>query len=232
MTIDETAAAMAGYTSGLAAVAGYASRSVDDVMRSMPETELRPLLQRAISKSLPLFTYNYHGYDADVKVPPMDAFYVGVADDKTTWLRHGDMFQELVPNGSKVDFSGIGIKDRVIIYRQVGVLPAFTISALDVYKPEYDRFETDKPGTSHWDAGVRARMEAERFSLMPTDVVKEQNVLSMWVMALLYGLIGYADGHYSIKSRGLGGKPLGGFKVDMGATRKEAYDFSAPMWTC
>lgn len=225
MTIDETAAAMAGYTSGLAAVAGYASRSVDDVMRSMPETELRPLLQRAISKSLPLFTYNYHGYDADVKVPPMDAFYVGVADDKTTWLRHGDMFQELVPNGSKVDFSGIGIKDRVIIYRQVGVLPAFTISALDVYKPEYDRFETDKPGTSHWDAGVRARMEAERFSLMPTDVVKEQNVLSMWVMALLYGLIGYADGHYSIKSRGLGGKPLGGFKVDMGATRKEAYDF-------
>ena len=163
MTIDETAAAMAGYTSGLAAVAGYASRSVDDVMRSMPETELRPLLQRAISKSLPLFTYNYHGYDADVKVPPMDAFYVGVADDKTTWLRHGDMFQELVPNGSKVDFSGIGIKDRVIIYRQVGVLPAFTISALDVYKPEYDRFETDKPGTSHWDAGVRARMEAERF---------------------------------------------------------------------
>lgn len=225
MTGDETAEALDRYTSGLPKGAALAGRTVEDVLRGLPANELRELLRRAINKSLPLFTYNYHGYDADVRQQPMDAFYVGVADDKVTYLRHDDVFQELVPNGSKVDFSGIGITDRIIIYRQIGVLPAFTISALDAYEPEYDRFEADKPCTSHWDAGVCSRMAKERFSLMPADVVESRNVLAYWVMAVLYGLVSYADGHYSIKSRGLGGRPLGGFKVAMGATRKEAYAF-------
>jgi len=225
MTVDETAGAFADYTATLPAAADFSTRTVEDVLRTLPQDELRALLRRAISKSLPLFTYNYHGYDADVRQAPMDAFYVGVADDKKTCLRKDDIFQELVPNGSKVDFSGIGIADRIIIYRQIGVLPAFTIAALDNYEPEYDRFENDKPFTSHWDAALCRRMAKERFSLMPADVVKDHDVLSSWVMAILYGLISYSEGRYSIKSKGLGGKPLGGFKVAMGATRKEAYSF-------
>lgn len=225
MTSDETAEALDRYTAGLPKADDYARRSVEDVLRELPHGELTSLLSRAISKSLPLFTYNYHGFDADVRQQPMDAFYVGVADDKTTCLRDGDVFQELVPNGSKVDFSGIGLTDRIIIYRQIGVLPAFTVAALDAYEPEYQRFEADKPNTSHWDEGLCRRMAKERYSMMPADVMESRNVLSYWVMALLYGLVTYADGGYTIKSRGLGGKPLGGFKVPMGTTRKEAYTF-------
>lgn len=225
MTGDETAAALASYTDRLPEAAAYAARSVEDVLKSLPHDELKSLLERAIKKSLPLFTYNYHGYDADVRQQPMDAFYVGVADDKTTCLRRDDVFQELVPNGAKVDFSGIGLTDRIIIYRQIGVLPAFTITALDTYEPEYERFEADKPNTSHWDAGLCRRMAKERFSLVPTDVTGEREVLSIWVAAIIYGLITYADGKYWIKSRGLGGKALDKYKVALGATRKEAYDF-------
>lgn len=225
MTGDETAAALAEYTDKLPAAADYAGRSVEDVLKALPQAELKSLLERAIKKSLPLFTYNYHGYDADVRQQPMDAFYVGVADDKTSCLRRDDVFQELVPNGAKVDFSGIGLTDRIIIYRQIGVLPAFTITALDTYEPEYERFEADKPHTSHWDAALCRRMAKERFSLIPADVTGEREVLSTWVMALIYGLVTFSDGKYRIKSRGLGGKPLGGYKVEMGATRKEAYDF-------
>ena len=68
-------------------------------------------------------------------------------------------------------------------------------------------------------------MAKERFSLVPTDVTGEREVLSIWVAAIIYGLITYADGKYWIKSRGLGGKALDKYKVALGATRKEAYDF-------
>ncbi|MDE6109657.1 MAG: hypothetical protein K2F72_05155, partial [Muribaculaceae bacterium] len=225
MTVDETYAAMAVYCSKLPEGEQYERRTVDEVLRSMPAPQRAALLSRAISKSLPLFTYNYRGYDADVRQAPMDAFYVGVADDRTTCLRDGNLFQELVPNGSKVDFSGIGITDRIIIYRQIGVLPAFTLTAIDTYQPEYQRFEADKPHTSHWDTVMCERMAAERFSLYPTDTVDLRNAMGLWVMAVLYGLVDFSDGQYRIKSRGLGGRPLSGYRVAMGATRKEAFDF-------
>ncbi len=225
MTVDETYAAMAQYCAKLPEGDEYARRTVDQVLRAMPAQQRAELLGRAISKSLPLFTFNYRGYDADVRQAPMDAFYVGVADDRTTCLRDGNLFQELVPNGAKVDFSGIGITDRIIIYRQIGVVPAFTLTAIDTYQPEYQRFETDKPHTSHWDTDMCDRMARERFSLFPTDKIDTRNAMALWVMALLYGLVSYSDGQYRIKSRALGGRPLSGYRVAMGATRKDAFDF-------
>ncbi len=225
MTTDETATILADYCSSLPKIKTYAYRSVEDVLDSMPEEELRRLVTRAIGKSLPLFTYNYHGYDAEVKTYPADTFIVGVANVKKSRLCKDGFFQDLVPGGAKADFSSTGLRDRIIIYRQVGVVPAFAITSLDSYKPEYERFERDKKHTSHWDDALCTRMERERFNLMPTSSVTEQALIEAWVMAVIFGLVSYSNGTYKIKSRGLGGRPLTGFNVDMGSTRKEALVF-------
>ncbi|MDE6116905.1 MAG: hypothetical protein K2G33_05280, partial [Duncaniella sp.] len=218
MTSSQTSERLLRFVNALPGTKAYDSRSVDDVLNELSEDALVNLCNRALQKSLPLFTYNYRGYDADVKSYPADSYYVGVADKKKSRLSKNGMLKNLVPGGSNMDFASTGITDRVIIYRQIGVLPVFTLTAIDNYEAEYERFEANKEFTSHWDADLCRRMSKERFSLVPRDEVSEQKALEMWVLGIIYGFItrDNAKGMYQVKSRGLGGQPLTGFKVDMG----------------
>ncbi len=227
MTSAQTAERLLRFVNALPGTKAYDNRTVDDVLNELSDDALVALCGRALQKSLPLFTYNYHGYDADVKSYPADSYYVGVADKKKSRLAKEHMLKNLVPGGSNMDFASTGITDRVIIYRQIGVLPAFTLTALDNYEAEYERFEANKEFTSHWDADLCRRMAKERFSLVPRDEVSEQKALEMWVRGIIYGFItrDTAKDMYQIKSRGLGGQPLTGFKVDMGSSRADAFRF-------
>lgn len=224
MTTDETAAEINKYTSTLPGCAALAGRSVEQVLSEMPAAELTSLLKRAIAKSMPLFTIDYRGFDAEARAPQIN-FFVGVENKDRTILKREDVFREMVPGAQSVEYSSIGMKNRILIYRQISVVPAFAVAATKLYEPEYERYEEGRVGTSHWDAQMCARMARERFSLMPANTVERRNIIGMWVMAVLYGLVSYADGQYYIKSKGLGGRPLTGFRVSMGNTRHEAYTF-------
>jgi hypothetical protein len=82
-----------------------------------------------------------------------------------------------------VDESIIGMKNRVIIYRQIGVVPAYAISAVPSCKIEYDNSTIN----SHFDAQLCTRMVREGYSLMPSKAA--DNTLEFWVKGIIFGLI-------------------------------------------
>lgn len=142
-------------------------------------------------------------------------------------LTKDNLFQNIVSDAKDIQFSEIGLDNRVIIYRQLGVLPAFTVKALDSYETEYERWETDKHNGSHWDANLCRRMADERFNLSPKDEVSASHLMETWINAVIFDLIKYdaASGKYQIKSRGMGGRALRGWLVDMGSTRQDAFRY-------
>lgn len=204
----------------------YDEMTVDKALDDMTDTEIESLINRAIAKSLPLISYSYRGFDADLKQEPVECYYIGVANKSKSRLYKGDLFQQLVPGAKDVQFSETGLTNRVIIYRQLGVIPMFTVKALDNYEADYERWETDKPHGSHWDRKIHERMQRERFSLMPRDVVSDTRLLDLWVQCIIYDLVTFnaATGQYQIKSKALGGRPLKGWMVEIGTTRVDAFN--------
>ncbi len=228
MTSQQTEDAIMRFVGTMPQVHSLRSRTIDQAIDEMPEEDFRDLLCKAINKSLPLLPYNYRGYEADLKVRPVESYYVGIADKKTSRLARNNEFQNLV-GSQTVQFSEIGLGNRIIVYRQLGVIPAFTIKSLDNYHNEYEKWETDKPYGSHWDQKLCERMKKERYSLTPKNAKSEALILDAWVQAIIHNLISYnADKQeYQIKSAAMGGSPLLGFMVTMGSARVEAYNFFA-----
>ena len=188
---------------------------------------IQSLVTKAVKKSLPLLPYTLRGFDADLRERPVECYYIGIANKNRSRLAKNGLFQSIVPNAKDIQFSEIGLENRVIIYRQLGVIPAFTLKALDSYETEYDRWESNKTGGSHWDATLFTRMQAERFNIAPKDEVSTTHLMEIWVNAIIFNLIKYNPeaGQYQIKSRQMGGKALKGWMVDMGATRRDAFRY-------
>lgn len=228
MTSSETDNEILSFVNRMSPVKALADKTVDEALAELSEEQLINLVQRALRKSMPLLPYTYHGHDADVKPggQPVDSYYIGVADKEKSIINK-KLLQRILSGDQPVDFSETGLKDRVIIYRQIGVLPAFTIKSLDNYKVEYQRFEEQKPFTSHWDRAMCERMKKERHQLWPKNPVAEKLILEAWVNALINGLVVFnsATGSYQVRSRGLGGSALKNWMVDMGQSRTKAFDF-------
>ena len=70
-------------------------------------------------------------------------------------------------------------------------------------------------------------MADERFNLSPKDEVSASHLMETWINAVIFDLIKYdaASGKYQIKSRGMGGRALRGWLVDMGSTRQDAFRY-------
>ncbi len=227
LTSKQTEETLMRFIRTLPAVRKYEAMTVDDALDALSEEELRTLIGKAVKKSLPLLPYTLHGFDADLRERPVECYYVGVANKNRSRLTRDNLFQNLVPNAKDIQFSEVGLANRVIIYRQLGVIPAFTVKALDNYEAEYDCWETNKRFGSHWDANLCKRMAKERFVIEPKDEVSKALLLETWVDAVIFDLMKYnaATGRYQIKSKGMGGRALKNWMVDMGSSREEAFRY-------
>lgn len=224
MSAAETSRLFNDFASTLPKVKELKNTTIDQVIDAMDDDSFDRLCHRAVSKAMPLFTYSYRGYDSDIKDRPVDNFYVGVADKAKSRISRRDHLRNILPGSSSVDYSTTGISDRIIIYRQIGVVPAFTLTSLDNYILEYNRFEEDKEFTSHFDAEMARRMKRERFDLEPHDDISRSKVIALWTFAIVAGIIvrDPSKEAYIIRSRAMGGKPLNGYRVQLGASREEA----------
>ncbi len=227
MTSKQTGEVLMRFIRTLPKVVTYEAMTVDDAIDELSDGELKKLIGNAVKKSLPLLSYTFRGFDADLKERPVECYYVGIADKNRSRLTKDNLFQNLVPGAKDIQFSEVGLSNRIIIFRQLGVVPAFTVKALDNYKTDYDKWEAAHPNGSHWDATLCQRMAKERYDLFPKDEVSETRLLETWINAIVYDLIKFdaATGQYQIKSRGMGGKALRGWLVNMGATRHEAFHY-------
>lgn len=200
--------------------------TINDIMSQMPADRRSAIVNDAIHKSLPMLRYSYGAYEAK-KSPnaPATYFFIGVADKNNTSVNQAEVSQ-LVGSHKKVTISSTGATDRIIVYQQVGVLPAFTIFENDVnYLPEYEQYNADNNGKSHWDINMLKQMVDERFSFYPRQAQNEKEIMSYWASSIIYGMVERTESGYIVASKGLGGRPIENYRVAMGSSRSDAYFF-------
>lgn len=184
------------YTNNLPSSKSYEAKTIDQMLKTLSPAELDRVINNAIVKSKPLLKYNFRGHVA--VNPPEDFFYVGVADANDSVLTTNDLFKKHIVGQSQISFSSIGDTNRIIIYRQVGNIPAFAIESLPSYKLRYE----NESANCHWDVNMERRMEREDFSLLPKAALDDS--LELWVKGFIFGKIKKEGSMYYFQSDSLG----------------------------
>ena len=213
---DEIEEHILKYTKRLHTARNWRETGIDDILDKMPAEEFDRITRIAIEKAMPLFRYDYRGHMP--KERPQDSFFVGVPNKVNNRLYKNDYFKSKLTGTMDVDFASIGVNDRIIIYRQIGVVPAYTIAALPEYQKEYEQCSVD----CHYDYALETRMQREEFSIKPKKATDE-DLLDLWVKGLIFGLVKNEDGAYYFKSQEHG-DALDDFWVKLGEYRDEAFD--------
>ena len=213
---DEIENALLGYTRHLPTAKKWANTTIDDVMKKMDKEdpdELNRILRMALSKASPLLSINTRG---EVGYRVAHFTYVGVPMESTILSENNRL--ECLAGGEKINFTRLGMNDRIIIYNQIGVVPAYFIGSLESYRQKY------KNSTifSHFDYNLYNRMMKENFSLEP---VKEDGSrdIEMWVRGLVFGLIKNENGKYYVKNKNTG-KALLDYWVELATYRNDAFN--------
>ncbi len=213
---DEIEAQILKYTSRLHTARNWRDTGIDDILDKMPQEEFDRITRVAIEKSMPLFRFDYRGHMPHER--PQDSFFVGVPNKLSNRLYKNDYFKSKLTGTMDVDFASIGVNDRIIIYRQVGVVPAYTIFDLPEYQKEYEQCRVD----CHYDANLETRMKREDFSLKPKKA-SDEDLLDLWVKGLIFGLVKNENGTYYFQSQEHG-DALDDYWVKLGEYRDEAFD--------
>lgn len=213
---DEIEEVIMQYTKRLHTAKVWRDTGIDDIIDKMPQEEFDHIVDIAIKKSMPLFRYDYRGHMPRQR--PQDSFFVGVPDKSNNRLFKDNYFKSKLTGTMDVDFASIGVNDRIIIYRQVGVIPAYAISSIPDYAKEYETCNVN----CHYDTNLVTRMEREDFSLVPKKA-SDEDMLDFWVKGFIFGLIKNDGNGYCFKSQEHG-DALDDFWIPLGEYRDEAFD--------
>jgi len=216
---DVVKKAFEDFTGKLNSAKVWKNKSIDEVIDALSEEEFNELLRKAIVKSETLIRYNQYGYVPKAK--PSDIYYVGVNDKTNSRLQKNNAFKNHLVGSIPVDFSSIGSRNHIIIYRQFGVFPAFNIGTLGSYEHSYHDGELEE--TYHFDAKYYLQMQRSDYALKPRKA--EDDTLKLWVYGLVFGLIKYNEenGKYMLKNERVG-QPLDDFWIELSDYRDQAYD--------
>lgn len=204
------------YTRTLPTAKKWEHTTIDDVMKKIDKEDpekLDSILRLALAKAKPLLNINTRG---QVGYRYGRFSYVGVPMESTI-LQDNDRL-ETIAGGEKIQFARLGMKDRVIIYNQIGVVPAYFIGNINSYKQKYERCNI----FSHIDATLFQRMQRERFSLEPVLDDGSKDV-ELWVKGFIMGLIKNEGEQYFVKDK-TNGKALRQYWLELGKYRDEAFN--------
>ena len=220
----EVEKALLDYTSTLPTAKKWASTTIDDVMKKMdkenPE-ELNRILRMALGKASPLLNINTRG---EVNYRVARFTYVGVPMNSTILEDNGRL--ERLAGGEKINFTRLGMNDRIIIYNQIGVVPAYFIGSLESYRQKYKNSRI----FSHFDYIMYNKMMKENFSLEPVKDDGSRDI-EMWVRGFVFGLLKNENGKYYVKNKKTG-KALLDYWVELASYRNDAFNaFVADIFT-
>lgn len=204
------------YAQKLPTTVEYKNTTIDDVINRLSEEEFDALVKEAIAKSMPLLRYDYKGYFPAEQ--PQDSYYIGVRDKKNNRLAKNEYFRSQIADNADCDFANIGSTEKIIIYRVLGVLPAYSITSMDECRIKY--YESI-PESYHIDYNLYVRMQREDFSLSPRRL-KDEDLLDLWVKGFIFGLIKNENGGYMLKSNELGDVLMDNW-VELGKYRDDAF---------
>ena len=221
---EDIAKALLDYTLTLPTAKKWASTTIDDVMKRMDKEnseELDRILRMALGKASPLLSINTRG---EVGYRVARFTYVGVPMDSTI-LSDNNRLENLA-GGEKINFTRLGMNDRVIIYNQIGVVPAYFIGSLESYRQKY----INSSIFSHFDFNLYNRMMKENFSLEPVKDDGSRDI-ELWVRGLIFGLIKNENGKYFVQNKKTG-KALLNYWVELATYRNDAFNaFVADIFT-
>lgn len=213
---EEVERALLDYTLTLPTAKKWADTTIDDILKKMdkenPE-ELNRILRMALSKASPLLNISTRG---EVGYRVAHFTYVGVPMNSTILSENGRL--QSLAGGDKINFTRLGMNDRIIIYNQIGVVPAYFIASLEVYRQKYNGCSI----FSHFDSNLYNRMLKENFSLEPVKDEGSKDV-EMWVRGLIFGLIKNENGKYYVKNKKTG-KALLSYWVELATYRNDAFN--------
>ncbi len=221
---QEIERALLNYALTLPTAKKWANTTIDDVMKKMDQDnpeELNRILRMALGKAAPLLNINTRG---EVGYRVAHFTYVGVPMNSTILSDNGRL--ECLAGGEKINFTRLGMNDRIIIYNQIGVVPAYFIGSLESYRQKY----INSTIFSHFDFNLYNRMMKENFSLEP---VKEDGAkdIELWVRGFVFGLIKNENGKYYVKNK-KSGKALFDYWVELANYRDDAFkNFVADIFT-
>ncbi|NDV58124.1 tubulin-like doman-containing protein [Bacteroides sp. 519] len=215
--VADVKAALFSYTENLTIAKKWEKTTIDDIIDKMPEDEFEHLMRMAINKAMPLFRKDYQGHIPGTQL--YEGYFVGVPDKGNSRFTRNDAFKNKQQGATSIDFISLGMDDHIIIYRQIGVIPAYAIASLKTYEEKYNNCRT----VCHFDKNVLIRMNREEYSLMPKQ--QDDDTLELWIYGLIFGLIKNEDNSYYYKSQ-LNGDPLFDNWVKMGIQyRDEAFEY-------
>ena len=214
--VEEIENELLNYTRTLPTAQKWSKTTIDDIMNEMDKDnpdELDRILRMALKKASPLLIINQRG-EVGYKVAHFT--YVGIPMDSSI-LTDNDRLTNL-GGEDKINFTRLGMDDRIIIYQQVGVVPSYFIGSLESYRQKYKQCNI----FSHFDYNIYNRMQKENFSLEP---VKEDGLhdIEMWVRGLVFGLIKNEDGKYYVKNKRTG-KAILDYWVELAIYRNDAFN--------
>ena len=117
-----------------------------------------------------------------------------------------------------VDFSNTGVTDKIIFYRQLGVVPPYTLVSIRDYEDEHLQCRFN----NFFDQNLERRFLREDFSINPKRA-SEDDLLEFWVKGFIFDLIRNTDEGYEFKSKELG-KALRDYWLPLSKYRDEAFD--------
>ena len=218
------------YTATLTGAEAYMNKGVEEVMKSImaqDPNELTRIFAQASRKSQPLFAYNHRGRRPRQSM--IDMIYVGVEDKESSILRQNNLFENSLPNADasvtrNVAFASTGMKDKVIIYNQVGVVPVYALANIPEYEMQYRTTYLNDVAGHHFDDDMLSRANNEGFEIQPRQTYDANNLMDLWVRGFVYGLIKNENGKYMMKSKTLG-NALDNYWISLkSAYRNEAFD--------
>lgn len=212
---EEVEGLIFSYAKSLPTAKKWDKTTIDDIMKKMDAEEpgkLEHTLRLALAKAKPLLNINTRG---QVGYNYGRFSYVGVPMASTMLQDNGRL--EALAGGEKIQFARLGMQDRVIIYNQIGVVPAYFIGNLTNYEQKYQKCNI----FSHIDATIYQRMIRDNFSINPVLDDGSKDV-ELWVKGFMMGLIKNEEGHYYVKDK-TNGKALRQYWVELGQYRDDAF---------
>lgn len=204
------------YTYNLDRAKEIGEMDINDVLALLKRNGLfEDLVRKIAAKASPLLLHNFLGY---IDKKPAINYYIGVNRFDESLLKKDDYFKNNVDEVGDVNFSNIGMRDRIIVFSQMTPIPPFAIDSVsNKCKEEYD--DPDQGICFHFSVELLDEMRRKGYSLEPGG---NDNALELWVKGLLFGLIKNENGTYMYKDEE-NGDSLRGYWVTLDSYRDIAY---------
>ncbi|MDR1369736.1 MAG: hypothetical protein LBJ72_06380 [Dysgonamonadaceae bacterium] len=195
---DAIAVQMENYTRTLPQTRAYEDMTIDDRLRELFDKQdgsFDKILEDAIAKANPLIDIDKQGF-LEVNDSIAKQFYVGVYRAGISPIQTTPNFRGKLNATERVDYIPTGMKDRVVLYRLEGPMPAFAVSTIvNSCETEYNMYMDDPQKICpNIDKNLLNAMIMDEHSLMPGD---ELNIgMKYWALGWIFGYLRRKTGNY------------------------------------